>query len=45
MAKRKKASLVPRLGPPTNLRSGGAFKDARRVSRGEATRRALREAE
>jgi len=42
---RKKTALVPRLGAPTNLRRGGAFADARRVSRGEALRRALREAD
>jgi hypothetical protein len=44
MAKRrKKAPLVPRLGPPENLRPAGAHADKRRKTRGETTRTALRE--
>jgi|GEM_PF-1412373 len=44
MAKRrKKAVLVPRLGPPENLRPAGAHADKRRKTRGETTRAALRE--
>ncbi len=44
MAKRrKKVRLVPRIGPPENLRPAGAHEDKRRKTRGEMTRTALRE--
>ncbi len=43
MAKRKKVPLLPRLGPPENLRPAGTHRDKRRKTRGETTRTALRE--
>ena len=45
MAKRRKrlAALVPRLGPPVNLRPGGAHGDKRKKTRGELITAALRE--
>jgi hypothetical protein len=35
MAKRKRLALVPRLGPKTNVRPGGAHKSRRTLSRRE----------
>jgi hypothetical protein len=39
--KRKRKSVVPRLGPPTNLRPAGAHKDKRKKARTELERAAL----
>lgn len=39
--KRKRKALVPRLGPPTNLRPAGAHKDKRAKTRTEIERAAL----
>jgi hypothetical protein len=39
----KRARIVPRLGPPTNLRPGGAHKNRAKKSRSEDRRRAMRE--
>jgi hypothetical protein len=41
--KRKRTPLVPRLGPPTNLRPAGAHKDKRARTRTEIERAALAE--
>ncbi len=45
MAKKPKAKpkLVPRLGPPVNLRPAGAHKEKRRKPRAEEKRDALME--
>jgi hypothetical protein len=44
MAKKtKRRRLVPRLGPPVNVRPGGAHGDLRHKPRGEAKRAAIRE--
>jgi len=39
--KRKRKAVVPRLGPPTNLRPAGAHKDKRAKTRTETERAAL----
>ncbi len=41
--KRRRTPIVPRLGPPVNLRPAGAHGDKRRKNRGEALRAALRQ--
>ena len=45
MAKKPKSKpkLVPRLGPPVNLRPGGAHKEKRRKARAEEKRAVLME--
>ena len=45
MAKKRKAKpkLVPRMGPPVNLRPGGAHKETRRKARAEEKRAVLME--
>ena len=40
---RKALFRTGRLGPPTNLRAGGAHRDKRKPARGEARRRAIAE--
>jgi len=40
---RKKPALIPRLGPPTNLRPGGAHGDKREKTRAEQKEAALRD--
>jgi hypothetical protein len=42
--KRKPGAIVPRLGPPVNLRPAGAHEDKRKRTRAEETKAALREA-
>lgn len=37
--------VIGRLGPPCNLRAGGAHRDGRKVSRSTAERRAVAEFE
>jgi hypothetical protein len=39
--RKRKKSVVPRLGPPTNLRPAGAHKDKRKKARTELERAAL----
>ncbi len=43
MAKKRKRKVVPRLGPPTNLRPAGVHEDKRRKARDAADRAALAE--
>jgi hypothetical protein len=45
MAKRRKrtSALVPRLGPPVNLRPAGVHGDRRRKTRSDLEQAALRE--
>ena len=38
---KREAPIIPRQGPPTNLRPAGAHKDARYLPRSEAERAAL----
>jgi hypothetical protein len=42
--KRKPVAIVPRLGPPVNLRPAGTHEDKRKRTRAEETKAALREA-
>jgi len=42
--KRKRVKVVPRLGPPSNLRPAGAHKDRRRKPRAAQAKELLEEA-
>ena len=42
--KRRKAALMPRLGPPTNLRPAGAHESLRRYNRKRTKAALLRDA-
>jgi hypothetical protein len=41
--KHRKIALLPRLGPPENLRPGGTHGDKRRKTRAETVKAALRD--